>query len=208
MKNFALCLVILVLGTAAFHNFTNAKSTIVFDHNDPLSHDLSDSDIRLIKGIVDERLDTVVEDLRMVERELSEKIEALQTKLCDCNTRAEQSVKVEPPKMKYEFVESLPVVVQSTPVAMPIVRSGSHWTYPGDITSHLQTDHGQATNGMSIEQQLTLHDALHESQRTMGTARTVTRSRVQSGGCPGGVCPTSSRGVSRTYSRPGLFWRR
>lgn len=208
MKNFALCLVILVLGTAAFHNFTNAKSTTVLDNQDPLSHDLSDSDLRLIKGIVDERIDTVVEDLRMVERELSDKIEALQTKLCDCNTRAEQSVKAEPPKVRSEVVQSMPVVVQSTPVAMPIVRSGSHWTYPGDITSHLEADHGQVVKGMSIEQQLSLHDSLHESQRVMGTARTVTRSRVQSGGCPGGVCPTSSRGVTKTYSRPGLFWRR
>jgi hypothetical protein len=208
VKNFALCLVILVLGTAAFHNFTNAKSTVVLDAQDPLSHDLSDSDLRLIKGIVDERIDTVVEDLRMVERELSDKIEALQTKLCDCNTRAEQSVKAEPPKVKSEVVESMPVVVQGIPYAKPIVRSGSHWTYPGDITSHLEADHGQIVNGMSIEQQLSLHDSLHESQRVMGTARTVTRSRVQSGGCPGGVCPTSSQARPRLYTGRGIFWRR
>lgn len=44
-----------------------------------------------------------------------------------------------------------------------------HWTYPGTISNHLESDHGVATSGMSRQEQLNLHDALHEG-------RPVTRS--------------------------------
>lgn len=44
------------------------------------------------------------------------------------------------------------------------VSSAGHWTYPGTITNHLQGAHGVPTNGMSREQMLDLHDALHEGR--------------------------------------------
>lgn len=48
-----------------------------------------------------------------------------------------------------------------------------HWSYPGSITTHLQTAHGQSTAGMSLEQQRRLHDSLHEGQRQAQSVRTV-----------------------------------
>jgi len=37
-----------------------------------------------------------------------------------------------------------------------------HWSYPGTIDSHLEGTHGVATQGMTREQKLDMHDALHE----------------------------------------------
>lgn len=37
-----------------------------------------------------------------------------------------------------------------------------HWSYPGDITSHLEGTHGVSTQNMSRQEKLNLHDALHE----------------------------------------------
>lgn len=42
--------------------------------------------------------------------------------------------------------------------------SAGHWTYPGTITNHLEGAHGVPTNGMTREQKLELHDALHEGR--------------------------------------------
>ncbi len=42
------------------------------------------------------------------------------------------------------------------------VANRGHWSYPGDITSHLEGTHGVATAGMSREQKLSYHDSLHE----------------------------------------------
>jgi hypothetical protein len=41
----------------------------------------------------------------------------------------------------------------------------AHWSYPGNITEHLRNHHGQNLAGLSIEQQLTLHDRIHEAER-------------------------------------------
>lgn len=61
--------------------------------------------------------------------------------------------------------------------AMPVVRnSNAHWTYPGDIDSHMAASHGVSTAGMSHEQALSMHDALHEG-RTYASS-TVTYSSV------------------------------
>ena len=38
-----------------------------------------------------------------------------------------------------------------------------HWSFPGDIRSHLQQGHGIPTAGMSYEQMLNMHDHLHET---------------------------------------------
>lgn len=42
--------------------------------------------------------------------------------------------------------------------------SAGHWTYPGTISNHLEGAHGVPTNGMTREQKLELHDALHEGR--------------------------------------------
>lgn len=42
--------------------------------------------------------------------------------------------------------------------------SAGHWSYPGTITNHLEGAHGVPTNGMTREQKLELHDALHEGR--------------------------------------------
>lgn len=44
-------------------------------------------------------------------------------------------------------------------------RSVAHWTYPGDIASHLANGHGVSAAGMSREQAETLHDRLHQQAR-------------------------------------------
>lgn len=59
----------------------------------------------------------------------------------------------------------------TTVYSSPAVRSPGHWSYPGDIDSHLERDHGVSTAGMSRQQKLDLHDSLHE-----GTAPAVRRS--------------------------------
>ena len=96
-----------------------------------------------------------------------------------------------------------------------VVRStGSHWSYPGSIDDHLRTGHGIANvSGMSHEDQLTLHDSLHQStpvpvqssvqvvQQTVPrfipqalpkVQRTSVSKTVRTQNCPGGVCPTNS----------------
>lgn len=89
--------------------------------------------------------------------------------------------------------------------AVAVVAPRAHWSYPGDIASHLATGHGQATAGMTREQMLDLHDALPEQAR--GTTRTV--ARVTTSNCPGGVCPTrtttNTRSVTRTRWYFGKF---
>jgi hypothetical protein len=42
--------------------------------------------------------------------------------------------------------------------------SAGHWSYPGTIDSHLQSTHGVSTAGMTREQMLNTHDALHEGR--------------------------------------------
>lgn len=53
-------------------------------------------------------------------------------------------------------------------VAAPAPRiTGStypEWTWPGDLASHLQREHGVNTSGMSFEQMRMMHNSLHNSQ--------------------------------------------
>lgn len=73
--------------------------------------------------------------------------------------------------------------VQSAPmVQRRVVSSGGHWTYPGTISGHLQSDHGVAVQGMSRQEMLTLHDSLHEGTN-------VPMAPTQN--CPNGNCPTA-----------------
>ena len=116
-------------------------------------------------------------------------------------------------------VVAVTVATKPSPAAVATVRksrivpatyapSQSHWTYQGDIRSHLATGHGTVnTAGMSRDEMESLHDSLHEGN-VPRVQRTVSRS-VQASGCPDGVCPTSSRSVQRSYQRTGIFrWRR
>jgi hypothetical protein len=45
-----------------------------------------------------------------------------------------------------------------------VSRSSGHWTHPGTIENHLQSTHGVSTAGMTREQMLDTHDALHEGR--------------------------------------------
>ncbi len=113
---------------------------------------------------------------------------------------------------------SVPAVVKAAPVVRsPIVDTvPGHWTYPGTIETHLPNDHGVSAAGLSLEEQLTLYDQLHEgTARGFTVSRSVSRGPVYSSAyasCPAGGCPqvsqsTVSRGVSRTVRRSGLFRR-
>lgn len=95
----------------------------------------------------------------------------------------------------------------------------ARWTFPGDLTTRLQSSHGQNVSEMSVDDQLKLHDSLHDANGTV-VSRTVTRSvapivsypvvRVpqvryspvySTSNCPGGVCPVPSRTRTTTVSR-------
>jgi len=55
------------------------------------------------------------------------------------------------------------------PISSSVQRTQTrqtHWSFPGNITNHLQTDHGQTISGMSTEDQLRLHDSIHTSSRS------------------------------------------
>lgn len=54
-----------------------------------------------------------------------------------------------------------------------VVRSSNHWSYPGTIDGHLQSTHGISTAGMSREQMLSTHDAIHEGRYVTPRAATV-----------------------------------
>jgi hypothetical protein len=43
--------------------------------------------------------------------------------------------------------------------------SAQHWSYPGSISDHLQSDHGQSVAGLTTEQMLDLHDSLHYAEK-------------------------------------------
>jgi polyhydroxyalkanoate synthesis regulator phasin len=77
---------------------------------------------------------------------------------------------------------SYPTFAKTPAVTSPQKRT---WTYPGSITNHLQSDHGVSTAGLTIEQQKSLHDSLHESQ----SVQSQSRSSTSTSSCPGGVCP-------------------
>lgn len=109
---------------------------------------------------------------------------------------------------------------KKTVYVQPVVSEyKARWTFPGDLTTRLQTSHGQNVSGMSVADQLKLQDSLHDGSVV---SRTVTRSvapvvsypvvRVpqvrytpvySTSNCPGGVCPVPSRTRTTTESRFG-----
>jgi hypothetical protein len=58
----------------------------------------------------------------------------------------------------------------ATSINNTIGTNRGHWSFPGDLDSHLEREHGVSTAGMSRQQKLDLHDSLHE-----GTAPAVRR---------------------------------
>lgn len=49
-------------------------------------------------------------------------------------------------------------------VTRQVTRTAGHWSYPGSISTHLQTSHGINTGGMTYSQMLNTHDAIHEGR--------------------------------------------
>ncbi len=88
-----------------------------------------------------------------------------------------------------------PIKAMAKVVTSPIARAG-HWTYPGEIGNHLASDHGVATAGMSREQQLDLHDSIHEGQSPQ---MPMVKRLPMAGSCPGGNCPASRTQSSGWY---------
>lgn len=97
-------------------------------------------------------------------------------------------------------VKQIPAQVAAT--------GGPHWTYPGDITTHLTGTHGANVAGLSIEQQLSLHDALHENRRVVPVQ--MYSAPVYRSSCPGGVCPqrtqTTRGGGGGWYLGRNMGW--
>lgn len=56
--------------------------------------------------------------------------------------------------------------------------AGGRWSYPGDLRSHLMREHGASVQGLSRQQMLELHDALHEQRRAVSGERRVVRGQV------------------------------
>ena len=203
-------------------SFADAPRFDVIDEMDadaPRMQPIDEEDaIRIFGSLIDEKL----APLLMADAAQEAKMQAFEERLAAFEaSRIVARAPAPPPKV---------TVTQS--VAPVKTSSGPHWTYPGDITSHLQSDkHGYIdTTGMTIEQQLSLHDSLHNTAKAsvkpasstttytysypvsslpMSTQTTsssysgplVQRSRTTTSSCPGGVCPT------RPQSR-GLFrWR-
>lgn len=84
-----------------------------------------------------------------------------------------------------------------------------HWTYPGDLADHLRTTHGKKVDGMTTEQMLNMHDALHESE----PVRIVQPAPVfvqQPSTCPlGQPCPQRVQPVQQQrYVQPTRIFRR
>lgn len=165
--------------------------------------------------------------------ELTRQLEELKAKVAQLESAkvAASATSIGPGLSKEEVVQRLqamgyqsrvsnpaPVVTYQSPPAIVDNRPG-HWTYPGDINSHLNgNQHAQqlqamgiSTAGMTFEQMESLHDSLHEGavvtapvqysapvSNVRTRSRSVTRgsmSTCPTGGCPTGGCPT----------RPTLF---
>lgn len=68
---------------------------------------------------------------------------------------------------------SAPVKIRDT------VSQNGHWSFPGRIQDHLAGFHGQDASGLSYEQMLDLHDAIHEG-RPIPKRRSPSPAPVQS----------------------------
>lgn len=84
--------------------------------------------------------------------------------------------------------------VATAPLRAINTRAG-HWSYPGDIDSHLEGTHGVATAGMTRQQKLDLHDALHEGTATQSVVPKY-RPAASGGGSSGTIRGYGSSGSS------------
>ena len=81
------------------------------------------------------------------------------------------------------------------PALVPRDPRPGHWSYPGDIASHLRRAHGIDPAGLSREQMLTAHDLAHERgwrPSLSSVPRSVSpapRYVVRAASCPSGRCP-------------------
>lgn len=83
------------------------------------------------------------------------------------------------------------VQVSTEPTPPPRSETRGHWSYPGTIDAHLEGTHGVATAGMTREQKLDYHDALHEGRAPTKSSYSyygpsVTKSSKTSYGSSGG----------------------
>lgn len=128
---------------------------------------------------------------------------ACDCKDCQCNDCGSGPCPT-PSVEKVAVVESKPIVASRPAVSPSVTSSDSYrarWTYPGNISTHLSSTHGVDVSGMSVSDQLRLHDSMHEAERGSSTVRysvaSPVRSYVRSSSCPGGVCPMPSRTTTR-----------
>jgi hypothetical protein len=71
---------------------------------------------------------------------------------------------------------------------MLVGKASAQWTYPGELSDHLQQTHGVSTSGLSHSQMLNLHDSIHEvylvSGSTYSQSRFATSNRFHLPGRP------------------------
>jgi hypothetical protein len=170
-------------------------------------------EVAAVAPIVDDKLDSIIAMLEETKQRLSELEAAAEeapapeakTCSCDCNGKCAD---LEKRIAALESAKALPsgVVATQGPVIKAakvaasapslIVNRPGHWTYPGTINGHLESTHGVSTAGMSREQMLDLHDALHEGSVVAPSAGRPVAMPVSN--CPGGVCPTGPSVQSRS----------
>lgn len=121
-----------------------------------------DEALRIFGDLIDEKL----EPYSQADAMLQAKIDAFEERLSSLENPVVAKAPAPPP--------ALPKVTVKTS------EPEKHWSYPGHITTHLQSERhgGINTNGMTIEQQLALHDQLHEAERSGVTKTKVVRSPV------------------------------
>jgi hypothetical protein len=124
--------------------------------------------LRVLAGMLKSDLEKVKASWRYTEAKLNE----IQL--------ASKIVEVANPKPAAVVVSSVIVKPVATVVSRSVTvgkdNKSGHWTYPGEITSHLMSDHKTNASGLSKEQKLTIHDQLHEGKivSVSSPARTVT----------------------------------
>ena len=67
----------------------------------------------------------------------------------------------------HNTVRNTRTVVRNAPVRFSTTHQAlrGHWSYSGTISNHLRNEHGMITDGMTQEQMLQLHNAIHEGTR-------------------------------------------
>lgn len=146
--------------------------------------------------------------------EANVKLEARLSKL-ETTPPAKQPEQPKPPKL----VPSK-MAADTQPQPEPVAKythdtKPGHWTFPGDLSDHLRTTHGANVDGMTKEQMLNMHDALHESEpvKVVQPVREVIQPVVQPvqsfiqqpSTCPAGQpCPQRVQPVQQTqqYQQP------